>query len=154
MLEDFLFPHLPLVIRVVALSATLGATMSLSVASDLLALATLHLYCFYVMATAVFAFHTRALGSLFNIFRGTPAIRTGQHVPQLRPLGFTCSRSGKKYNVLRARTEPSEYQLDQLLVGAILFTLAAFLFPTVLAYYFVFAFVSRLNCISPHPYHG
>lgn len=77
-LEGLFFLHLPLVIRLVALSATLGATMSLSVASDLLALATLHLYCFYIMATAVFAFHIRALGSLFNIFRGACVRKQGR----------------------------------------------------------------------------
>lgn len=71
---------------------------------------------------------------------------------QLKPHGVT--RSGKKYNILRARTEPSEYQLDQLLVGAILFTLAAFLLPTVLAYYLVFAFVSHLRGTSAQLYHG
>jgi phosphatidylinositol glycan class Q protein len=44
--------------------------------------------------------------------------------------------------VLRNRVEPTEYDLDQLLLGSILFTLVAFLFPTVLAYYLVFAAVS------------
>jgi N-acetylglucosaminyl transferase component (Gpi1) len=43
--------------------------------------------------------------------------------------------------VLRNRVEPTDYDLDQLLLGSILFTLAAFLFPTVLAYYLVFAAV-------------
>lgn len=57
------------------------------------------------------------------------------------------SLAGKKQNVLRGRVEPSEYQLDQLLIGAILFTLAAFLFPTVLAYYLVFA-TSRIAIIA------
>lgn len=33
------------------------------------------------------------------------------------------------------------YEVDQLLLGTILFTLAAFLFPTVLAYYLAFAAV-------------
>lgn len=51
--------------------------------------------------------------------------------------------SGKKYNTIRNRVEPSEYHLDQLLIGSVLFTLAAFLFPTVLAYYLLFASVRQ-----------
>lgn len=53
-------------------------------------------------------------------------------------VGFT----GKKYNLLRKRVEPAVYEVDQLLLGTILFTLAAFLFPTVLFYYLTFAAVS------------
>jgi hypothetical protein len=49
---------------------------------------------------------------------------------------------GKRYNVLRRRTDSWEYDTDQLLFGTILFTLLAFLFPTVLAYYALFALVS------------
>lgn len=49
---------------------------------------------------------------------------------------------GKKYNILRKRNEPAAYSLDQLLIGTTLFTLASFLFPTVLAYYLLFAAVS------------
>lgn len=37
--------------------------------------------------------------------------------------------------------EPAVYEVDQLLLGTILFTLAAFLFPTVLFYYLTFAAV-------------
>lgn len=93
--------------------------MFLALCSDLLSVSTLHLYLFYSMATTVFSFHTSAMGSLFNIFRG------------------------KKRNVIRNRVEPSDYTLDQLLIGAVLFTLAAFLLPTVLAFYLAFAIVSR-----------
>ena len=50
---------------------------------------------------------------------------------------------GKRYNVLRNRTDSWEYDLDQLLFGTILFTLLAFLFPTVLAYYALFAMVMK-----------
>ncbi|KAK9894009.1 Gpi1-domain-containing protein [Cystobasidium minutum MCA 4210] len=124
-LDRILLPHLPLIVKLVGLSASVGATMFLAMCSDFLSLSTLHLYIFYSMATTVFSFHTSAMGSLFNIFRG------------------------KKRNVIRNRIEPSEYTLDQLLVGAVLFTLAAFLLPTVLAYYLAFA-VSRCAVIALH----
>lgn len=69
-IDQLVAPHLSSIIYFVGLSAALGTTLSLSLASDLLALVTLHLYAFYFMATAVFSFHVRAMGSLFNIFRG------------------------------------------------------------------------------------
>ncbi|KAJ3856529.1 hypothetical protein EV368DRAFT_61587 [Lentinula lateritia] len=53
---------------------------------------------------------------------------------------------GKRFNVLRNRTDSWEYDIDQLLFGTILFTLLAFLFPTVLAYYALFALL-RLSMI-------
>lgn len=54
---------------------------------------------------------------------------------------------GKRYNVLRNRTDTWEYDIDQLLFGTILFTLVAFLFPTVLAYYSLFAIVCCFSFI-------
>lgn len=116
-LDRLLLPNLPLIVTIIGFSATAGTTLFLALCSDLLSISTLHLYLFYSMATTVFSFHTSAMGSLFNIFRG------------------------KKRNIIRNRVEPSTYTLDQLLIGAILFTLAAFLLPTVLAFYLVFAAV-------------
>ena len=43
--------------------------------------------------------------------------------------------------MLRNRIDSWEYDMDQLLFGTILFTLLAFLFPTVLVYYALFAVV-------------
>ena len=48
---------------------------------------------------------------------------------------------GKKYNVLRDRLDSCDYDLDQLLLGTILFTLLFFLIPTVIVYYMLFVFV-------------
>ncbi|KAK4053782.1 pig-Q [Microbotryomycetes sp. JL201] len=120
-----ILPHLPSIVYIVGLSGLLGTTMFISVASDLLAVLTLHLFVFYLMATFIFRWHVSMLGALFNIFRG------------------------KKYNVLRKRVEPAVYEVDQLLLGTILFTLATFLFPTVLVYYLAFA-ASRLGIVLLH----
>ena len=49
--------------------------------------------------------------------------------------------TGKRRNVLRNRTDSWDYDIDQLLLGTMLFTLVAFLFPTVLVYYALFATV-------------
>lgn len=54
--------------------------------------------------------------------------------------------TGKRYNTLRSRMDNWEYDTDQLVLGTILFTLLAFLFPTVLVYYVVFVTVS-LSCL-------
>lgn len=49
---------------------------------------------------------------------------------------------GKKRNMLRHRIDSCDYDLDQLLLGTILFTLLTFLFPTIIVYYLTFAAVS------------
>ena len=95
-------------------------TMIVSLLSDTLSLLTAHLYvCYYVSAT-VFRHQLGLAGSLWNLFRG------------------------KRYNVLRNRIDSWDYDVDQLLLGTILFTLLAFLYPTVLTYYALFATVRTL----------
>ena len=95
-------------------------TMIVSLLSDTLSLLTAHLYaCYYVSAT-VFRHQLGLAGSLWNLFRG------------------------KRYNVLRNRIDSWDYDMDQLLLGTILFTLLAFLYPTVLTYYALFATVRTL----------
>ncbi|KAL8874332.1 MAG: hypothetical protein Q9174_000331 [Haloplaca sp. 1 TL-2023] len=45
---------------------------------------------------------------------------------------------GKKHNVLRNRIDSCDYDLDQLLLGTILFALLSFLLPTVVVFYLTF----------------
>lgn len=56
-------------------------------------------------------------------------------------LADCATRTGKRFNVLRNRLDSWDYDIDQLLLGTILFTLVAFLYPTVLTYYALFASV-------------
>ena len=49
---------------------------------------------------------------------------------------------GKRYNVLRDRVDSWNYSVDQLVLGTMLFTLVAFLAPTVIVYYVLFVLVS------------
>ncbi|KAJ2300993.1 pig-Q [Coemansia sp. RSA 2706] len=91
-----------------------GFSMQLAVLSDALALTTLHTYWFYMVATRIFHWQLMSMYSLFNLFRG------------------------RKHNVLRNRIDSCDYDLDQLLIGTILFTLLTYLFPTVLVYYLTF----------------
>lgn len=137
-------PYLPSLVYVLGLSGLLGTTMFLSLAADLLSLLTLHIYIFYLMATFVFSWHLSMLGALFNIFRGECfSVMPLSCLPLTRKLMKNSYGAGKKFNLLRNRVEPAVYDVDQLLLGTILFTLAAFLFPTVLVYYLAFASVSR-----------
>ncbi|KAJ2826195.1 pig-Q [Coemansia furcata] len=92
-----------------------GCSMQLAIFSDAMALTTLHTYWFYMVATRIFHWQLVTLYSLFNLFRG------------------------RKHNVLRNRIDSCDYDLDQLLIGTILFTLLTYLFPTVLVYYATFA---------------
>ncbi|KAF9208313.1 phosphatidylinositol N-acetylglucosaminyltransferase subunit gpi1, partial [Haplosporangium sp. Z 27] len=115
-------PIVPVIINLIGLSGILGATMSLSLISDLLAFTTLHIYWFYMVAARIFHWQLTILYSLFNLFRG------------------------KKRNTLRHRIDSCDYDLDQLLLGTILFTLLTFLFPTIVVYYLTFA-LSRVTVI-------
>ncbi|KAH8827227.1 N-acetylglucosaminyl transferase component-domain-containing protein [Flagelloscypha sp. PMI_526] len=125
-LEHIFFPILPSVLYTMGVISLIGGvTMTISLLSDLLSLMTAHIYLSYLLTNAVYKRALVTSGSLWNLFRG------------------------KRYNVLRNRVDSYEYDLDQLLFGTILFTLVAFLFPTALAYYALFAMM-RLGTIAIH----
>ncbi|KAF9428548.1 phosphatidylinositol N-acetylglucosaminyltransferase subunit gpi1 [Podila epigama] len=115
-------PLVPMVINLIGVSGVFGATMSLSLVSDLLSFTTLHIYWFYMVAARIFHWQLTIIYSLFNLFRG------------------------KKRNTLRHRIDSCDYDLDQLLLGTILFTLLTFLFPTIVVYYLTFT-LSRVAVI-------
>lgn len=96
------------------LSAALGLTLFLSLLSDMIALLTFHIYCFYVYGARLYCLKIYGLSSLWRLFRG------------------------KKWNVLRQRVDSCSYDLDQLFIGTLLFTVLLFLLPTTALYYLVF----------------
>lgn len=100
-----------------------GASMALAMVSDLLSLFTVHIYSFYTASARIFHWQLMIITSLFHLFRG------------------------RKRNVLRNRIDSCDYELDQLLLGTILFTLLFFLLPTVLVFYITFA-SARMAIIS------
>lgn len=75
----------------------------------------MHIYSFYMASARIFHSQLTIIISLFHLFRG------------------------KKHNVLRKRIDSCDYDLDQLLLGTILFTLLFFLLPTVVVFYLTFA---------------
>ncbi|KAI6126245.1 N-acetylglucosaminyl transferase component-domain-containing protein [Pisolithus croceorrhizus] len=114
---------LPMLNLIIETASLMGMTMATSLLLDLLGLLTAHFYACYLISSVIYRHILILIGSLWNLFRG------------------------KRYNVLRNRTDPWDYEIDQLLLGTILFTLAAHLFPTVWVYYAVFALV-RLSLIA------
>ncbi|KAI0160157.1 n-acetylglucosaminyl transferase component GPI1 [Xylariaceae sp. FL1272] len=116
-------PLLPTMIWFIGFSSFAGASMPIAMLSDLLSMLTLHIYSFYLASARIFHWQLTILLSLFQLFRG------------------------KKYNVLRNRVDSCDYDLDQLLVGTILFTLLFFLLPTVIVFYLNFA-LARMVIIS------
>ncbi|XP_038675438.1 phosphatidylinositol N-acetylglucosaminyltransferase subunit Q [Scyliorhinus canicula] len=107
-------PFIEMILWYVGLSACLGLTVALSIVSDIIALLTFHIYCFYVYGARLYCLKIYGLSSLWRLFRG------------------------KKWNVLRRRVDSCSYDLDQLFIGTLLFTILLFLLPTTALYYLVF----------------
>ncbi|KAB8230039.1 muts domain V-domain-containing protein [Aspergillus alliaceus] len=91
--------------------------------ADLVSILTVHIYSFYIASARIFNWQLTIIISLFHLFRG------------------------KKRNVLRNRIDSCDYDLDQLLIGTILFTVLFFLLPTIIVFYLAFA-TARMSIIS------
>uniref|UniRef100_A0A3B4FQM5 Phosphatidylinositol glycan anchor biosynthesis class Q n=1 Tax=Pundamilia nyererei TaxID=303518 RepID=A0A3B4FQM5_9CICH len=87
------------------LSACLGLTFALSLLSDMVALLTFHIYCFYVYGARLYCLKIYGLSSLWRLFRG------------------------KKWNVLRQRVDSCSYDVDQRYINAIHYFVCLFLTP-------------------------
>uniref|UniRef100_A0A8B9QX64 Phosphatidylinositol glycan anchor biosynthesis class Q n=1 Tax=Anas platyrhynchos TaxID=8839 RepID=A0A8B9QX64_ANAPL len=116
-------PFIEMILWYVGLSACLGLTVALCILSDILALLTFHIYCFYVYGARLYCLKIYGLSSLWRLFRG------------------------KKWNVLRQRVDSCSYDLDQLFIGTLLFTILLFLLPTTALYYLVFTLLRLLVVI-------
>ncbi|XP_028905205.1 phosphatidylinositol N-acetylglucosaminyltransferase subunit Q [Ornithorhynchus anatinus] len=113
-------PFIEMILWYVGLSACLGLTVALAILSDIIALLTFHIYCFYVYGARLYCLKIYGLSSLWRLFRG------------------------KKWNVLRQRVDSCSYDLDQLFIGTLLFTMLLFLLPTTALYYLVFTLLRLL----------
>lgn len=107
--------HLPLAFRMMSYSGVFGATMIIALFDDLTSLLMVHVWVFYNIAASIYSWQLSNLISLFYLFRGS------------------------KRNVLRNRIDACEYDVEQLLLGTVLFTVLFFLFPTTAAYYVLFS---------------
>ncbi|CAG2118254.1 unnamed protein product, partial [Medioppia subpectinata] len=117
-------PLFAITVETLVYCGVLGFTCIISVLSDLLSLATIHIYCFYGYAARLYGLQVLGLSALWRLFRG------------------------KKWNQLRARVDSYSYGNDQLFIGTLSFTILLFLLPTVLMYYMVFLVlrVVTLSC--------
>ncbi|KAG6379114.1 hypothetical protein JVT61DRAFT_11551 [Boletus reticuloceps] len=133
---------LPAISFVVETASLLGMTMTLSLSLDLISILTAHLHACHFISSTIYRHVLLLIGSLWNLFRGATMSRTWFNIL----LNVGLKLIGKRYNILRNRTDPWDYDVDQLLLGTILFTLAAHLFPTILVYYTLFALVRSFSC--------
>jgi N-acetylglucosaminyl transferase component (Gpi1) len=108
------------VIYTLAAVGVLGVSTQLALVADVVALSTLHVYALFSLASYATKLQLNTLKSLFFLFRG------------------------KKRNVLRQRVDSCDYDINQLLLGTLLFVVLAFLFPTTAAYALCFFLVRAL----------
>lgn len=92
-----------------------GLSLQISVVVDLISLGCIHWFLLYALFARMYRHLLTVFAALFRVFRG------------------------RKYNVLRQRVDFGDYDVNQLLLGTLLFTLALFLLPTIFAFYVVFA---------------
>lgn len=60
--------------------------------------------------------------------------------------------TGKRWNTLRHRVDSYNYEIDQLFLGTLLFTVTIFLLPTIFTYYAFFSLVSLSLASDLHHY--
>ena len=100
-----------------------GCSFLISFLLDLMGLITFHIHVFYYCSAKVYRKQLDIIKSLFQLFRG------------------------KKYNVLKNRIDNlnnyeingDSFEIDQLLLGTLIFMIMIFLLPTVFAFYLVFS---------------
>ena len=92
----------------------ISLSLIIGLISDFWSAATFHIFFCYRLMTKIYQFYFISMVSLFRLFRG------------------------KKWNSLRSRVDQTEYTMDQLLVGMLLFSILFCTFPTVIAYYWLF----------------
>ncbi|SNX81523.1 related to GPI1 - required for N-acetylglucosaminyl phosphatidylinositol synthesis [Melanopsichium pennsylvanicum] len=112
-------PRMDMIVVAMALVGKwMGVTMVLCMLQDVVSMCTMHISVFYTISLRTLCAFVYVLSALFDVFRG------------------------KKRNALRGgRLDDASYELDQLLLGTLLFTLVAFLFPTVYVYYLAFGLI-------------
>lgn len=121
---NFVEPLEPLLVTLAAMSGLFGASMLIAASSDILSVMTTHIDWIHTAFMRLYNVMLSALSSLFKLFRG------------------------KKWNVLRERVDSCHFDMEQLMVGTVVFTLVFFLFPTLAVYYIFFSFVRLIVTIA------
>jgi hypothetical protein len=116
-------PLAPALMLTSCVCALCGMSVLLAFASDLFSLLTFHVYVLYVASAWIYKVQLSVLTSFWTLFQS------------------------KKYNVLRKRVDSHEYDVEQMLLGTLVFCATFFLFPTVCMYYVFFA-LARLAMLA------
>lgn len=95
--------------------SVLGLSFGISLLIDFFNLLSFHIYLFYHISSKLYHWQANAIVSLFYLF------------------------CGKKKNVLRKRIDYDFFELDELLLGTLLFIILIFLLPTVLSFYICYS---------------
>lgn len=116
--------------RIIQVLCFCGFSFFLGAVADLTNIITFHIYCCYYSSTRIFNRQVNTIKSLCQLFRG------------------------KKYNVLRKRVDnldnyskvPAQYfEIDQMLVGTLMFIVLVLLLPTIFAFYVTFFCVQMVK---------
>lgn len=116
--------------RIIQILCYCGFSFFLGAVADLTKIITFHIYCCYYSSTRIFNRQVNTIKSLCQLFRG------------------------KKYNVLRKRVDnldsyskvPAQYfEIDQMLVGTLMFIVLVLLLPTIFAFYVTFFCVQMVK---------
>ena len=94
-----------------------GLSCLVALAADVLSVSTLHICLFYNSMGIAYETMLRVLHSLALLFQG------------------------QKWNTLRSRADTCEFELDQLLLGTLLFAITFFLFPNIFGFYIFFVVI-------------
>jgi phosphatidylinositol glycan class Q protein len=123
---NFIISHGISLSRAVGVIFIMGTfSVGIGLLQDLFWIFTFHLMCFYTAAARIYHLQLNILSSLWKLFRG------------------------KKYNPLKERIDHENFDMDQLLLGTIFFTLTFFLLPTTFIYYSFFTIVRIAVGILP-----
>ncbi|CEP63142.1 phosphatidylinositol N-acetylglucosaminyltransferase LALA0_S07e03334g [Lachancea lanzarotensis] len=105
-------------------SCFFGVTFALAIAVDFVSFLTMHISLFYFISAKMYHWQLHVMQTLLYLF------------------------CGKKRNVLRNRVDSNLFELDQLLMGTLFFTILIFLLPTFLIFYVLFT-ILRLSVLLP-----
>ena len=104
-------------LKMLSLCGIGGLSCLVALAADVLSVSTLHICLFYNSMGTAYRTMLRVLRSLALLFQG------------------------QKWNTLRSRADTCEFELDQLLLGTLLFAIHFFLFPNIFGFYIFFVVI-------------
>lgn len=119
--SEFISLYLPVFINLLFLLLPFGVTLSITALHDFLKFLNLCLICFFIISNRIFTLQVSALKSFGRLFMG------------------------KKWNILRKRVDSCDYDITQLLVGTIIFTILLFLLPTIAMYMLAFLYLRLIQ---------